>query len=133
MSYLGIGVPQPLASWGNIIWDGSDQVATLWWMSLFPGLFMVLTVMTVAAWSVHMAVPFAITVALVIATIKGSLVASIFMHLSHERKIIYASLVLTVVFFVFLIFIPLFTQKDHIGKPVHVEVPAAGEAHSPSH
>jgi peptide/nickel transport system permease protein len=46
LSYLGIGVPPPLASWGNIIRDGSDQVATLWWMSLFPGLFMVLTVMT---------------------------------------------------------------------------------------
>jgi peptide/nickel transport system permease protein len=46
LSYLGIGVPQPLASWGNIIQDGADQVATLWWMSLFPGLFMVLTVMT---------------------------------------------------------------------------------------
>lgn len=46
LSYLGIGVPPPLASWGNIIYDGSDQVATLWWMSLFPGLFMVLTVMT---------------------------------------------------------------------------------------
>ena len=46
LSYLGIGVPQPVASWGNIIHDGSDQIATLWWMSLFPGLFMVLTVMT---------------------------------------------------------------------------------------
>jgi peptide/nickel transport system permease protein len=46
LSYLGIGVREPLASWGNIIYDGSDQVATLWWMSLFPGLFMVLTVMT---------------------------------------------------------------------------------------
>jgi peptide/nickel transport system permease protein len=46
LSYLGIGVPQPLASWGNIIYDGADQPATLWWMSLFPGLFMVLTVMT---------------------------------------------------------------------------------------
>jgi peptide/nickel transport system permease protein len=46
LSYLGIGVPQPSASWGNIIQDGSDQVASLWWMSLFPGLFMVLTVMT---------------------------------------------------------------------------------------
>src|SRR6266704_1578124 len=45
LSYLGIGVPQPLASWGNIIQDGSDQIATLWWMALFPGLFMVLTVM----------------------------------------------------------------------------------------
>jgi peptide/nickel transport system permease protein len=46
LSYLGIGVQQPSASWGNIILDGADQVATLWWMSLFPGLFMVLTVMT---------------------------------------------------------------------------------------
>jgi peptide/nickel transport system permease protein len=46
LSYLGIGVPQPLASWGNIIQDGADQVAALWWMSLFPGVFMVLTVMT---------------------------------------------------------------------------------------
>src|SRR5437868_6522141 len=45
LSYLGIGVPQPLASWGNIIQDGADQVAQLWWLSLFPGLFMVLTVM----------------------------------------------------------------------------------------
>ena len=46
LSYLGIGVPQPEASWGNIIQDGADQPARLWWMSLFPGLMMVLTVMT---------------------------------------------------------------------------------------
>ena len=46
LSFLGIGVPQPLASWGNIIYDGSDQIAQLWWMSLFPGLFLVITVMT---------------------------------------------------------------------------------------
>jgi peptide/nickel transport system permease protein len=46
LSFIGIGVPQPLASWGNIINDGSDQIARLWWMSLFPGLFMVVTVMT---------------------------------------------------------------------------------------
>jgi peptide/nickel transport system permease protein len=46
LSFLGIGVPPPLASWGNIIQDGVDQIATLWWMSFFPGLFMVLTVLT---------------------------------------------------------------------------------------
>jgi peptide/nickel transport system permease protein len=46
LSYLGIGVQSPLASWGNIIQDGVDQPAALWWMSLFPGLFMILTVMT---------------------------------------------------------------------------------------
>ncbi|HEX6967128.1 MAG TPA: ABC transporter permease [Gemmatimonadaceae bacterium] len=44
LSYLGIGVQQPLASWGNIIQDGADQLTTLWWISLFPGLAIVLTV-----------------------------------------------------------------------------------------
>ncbi|MBA3644791.1 MAG: ABC transporter permease [Gemmatimonadaceae bacterium] len=38
LSYLGIGVPQPLASWGNIIQDGAENVSGLWWLSLFPGL-----------------------------------------------------------------------------------------------
>ena len=45
LSYLGMGVQQPAASWGNIIQDGADQVATLWWISLFPGLAIVLTVL----------------------------------------------------------------------------------------
>jgi peptide/nickel transport system permease protein len=45
LSYLGIGVQQPTASWGNIIQDGADQVASLWWISLFPGLAIVVTVM----------------------------------------------------------------------------------------
>ena len=46
LSYIGIGVPQPQASWGNIINDGADQISRLWWMSLFPGVFMLTTVMT---------------------------------------------------------------------------------------
>jgi peptide/nickel transport system permease protein len=45
LSYLGLGVQQPTASWGNIIQDGGDQIATLWWISLFPGLAIVFTVM----------------------------------------------------------------------------------------
>ena len=53
--------------------------------------------------------PLAITVALIIATIKGSMVARVFMHLSHEKKWIYGSLLLTVVFFIVLLFVPLFT------------------------
>jgi peptide/nickel transport system permease protein len=44
LSYLGFGVRPPQPSWGNIIQDGADQVATLWWVSLFPGLAIVLTV-----------------------------------------------------------------------------------------
>ena len=42
---LVVGVQQPHASWGNIIQDGSDQIATAWWISFFPGMAIVLTVM----------------------------------------------------------------------------------------
>jgi peptide/nickel transport system permease protein len=45
LSFLGVGVQQPRASWGNIIADGISNVAGMWWMSLFPGLAIVLTVM----------------------------------------------------------------------------------------
>jgi peptide/nickel transport system permease protein len=45
LSYLGVGVQQPQPSWGNIIQDGSDQIATFWWISFFPGMAIVLTVM----------------------------------------------------------------------------------------
>jgi len=45
LSYLGIGVRQPTPSWGNIIQDGSDQIAAHWWISFFPGMAIVLTVM----------------------------------------------------------------------------------------
>lgn len=45
LSYLGIGVQQPAASWGNIIRDGAEQIGSTWWTSLFPGLALVFTVM----------------------------------------------------------------------------------------
>ena len=62
--------------------------------------------------------PVAITVALIIACIKGSMVASVFMHLSNERKWIYGALLLTVVFFIVLMSVPLFTILDTVGTPV---------------
>jgi len=77
----------------------------------------VFTAITVGVNQVHLAVPFAITVALIIAVTKGSMVASVFMHLSHEKKWIYGSLLLTVLFFIVLLFIPLFTTLDTIGTP----------------
>ena len=43
LSYLGLGVQPPTASWGSIIQDGADQVGTSWWISLFPGLLIVTT------------------------------------------------------------------------------------------
>ncbi|HEX4960612.1 MAG TPA: cytochrome C oxidase subunit IV family protein [Thermoanaerobaculia bacterium] len=73
---------------------------------------MVLTILTVAVSYFHMPVALAILVALVIASFKGSMVAAVFMHLSHERKLIYWVLLLTVVFFVFLMAIPSISQWD---------------------
>ena len=78
------------------------------------GALMLFTVITVGVSYLHLPIPMAILVALVVATIKGSLVALFFMHLSHERKVIYWALMLTVVFFVFLMFVPLFTNLDRI-------------------
>jgi cytochrome c oxidase subunit 4 len=82
------------------------------------------TALTVAANQLHFAVPVAILIALIIAITKGSMVASVFMHLSDERKWIYGCLLLTVVFFVVLLALPVFTTMDTIGTPIHT-APAA--------
>ena len=47
LSFLGYGVPQPEASWGSIIRDGSEFIQTGWWLTIFPGLALVLTVLAV--------------------------------------------------------------------------------------
>jgi caa(3)-type oxidase subunit IV len=88
----------------------------------------VFTGITVAVNQVHLAVPIAITVALIIATMKGSMVASVFMHLSHERKWIYGALILTVIGFLLVMALPMLTMADHIGTPIHVAAPAAEHA-----
>jgi cytochrome c oxidase subunit 4 len=89
-------------------------------------LLLVFTGVTVAANAFHLAVPAAITLALIIASIKGSMVAGVFMHLSHEKKWIYGSLLLTVFFFIVLLFLPLLTVAGGIGKPTRA--PAAHES-----
>ena len=73
---------------------------------------MVLTIVTVAVSYLHLPVPIAVTVALLVATVKGSLVACYFMHLISEKKLIYAVLVLTVVFFAALLALPVVTQSS---------------------
>ena len=78
---------------------------------------MVLTVVTVTVSRFHHPVPVAVTVALIIATIKGSLVACYFMHLISEKKLIYAVLGLTAVFFVALMALPSLTV--HNGYWIH--------------
>jgi caa(3)-type oxidase subunit IV len=85
---------------------------------------LVFTGITVAANLLELSVPMAITLALIIASIKASMVAAVFMHLNHEKKWIYGSLILTVAFFVILMFVPLFTTMDTLGT--HITTPAAG-------
>ena len=82
---------------------------------LIGALLFLFTGITVAANQVHLAVPLAITVALIIAIMKGSMVAAVFMHLSDEKKWIYGALLLTVAFFIVLMTIPIFTTRDTIG------------------
>ena len=84
------------------------------YMTVFV-LLMVFTLITVAVSRLEFAVPIAITVALVIAATKGAMVAGVFMHLRDERRWIYGMLLLTVVFFVVLLFLPVLTSLDGLG------------------
>jgi peptide/nickel transport system permease protein len=43
LSYLGIGIPPPTADWGSMISDGESQITTLWQISTFPGIAIVLS------------------------------------------------------------------------------------------
>jgi cytochrome c oxidase subunit 4 len=83
------------------------------YVSVFVAL-MALTLITVAVSYLHLSVGVAIGVALIIATVKASLVASYFMHLISEKKVIYATLLLTVIFFTLLMFIPVSHHLDPI-------------------
>ena len=65
--------------------------------------------------TLHLPVQQAIAVALVIATVKGSLVACYFMHLISEKKLILWVMALTVAFFVVLLLVPVWTVGDRIG------------------
>jgi cytochrome c oxidase subunit 4 len=78
------------------------------------GALLVLTVLTVAVSYLQMPIMAAVTVALIIATFKASLVAMFFMHLKGEVQFIYWSLYLTAVFFVLLFALPMWTEGDHI-------------------
>lgn len=49
LSYLGFGVQPPVPSWGNMIRDGSELMTAGWWISFFPGLAIVATVVAVNA------------------------------------------------------------------------------------
>ena len=45
LSFLGIGVQPPTPSWGNILTSGKDNIEIAWWLSVFPGLAILITVL----------------------------------------------------------------------------------------
>ena len=47
LSFLGLGVPPPTPTWGRMVYDGVQYVDSAWWLSLFPGLAIVITVMAI--------------------------------------------------------------------------------------
>ena len=88
-------------------------------VKVYIGVFvalMILTVLTVAVSYLQLVVPLAITVALIIAVTKGSLVTSFFMHLISEKRPIYWVLLFTVVCWVALMLLPLLGMVDSIGR-----------------
>lgn len=99
---------------------------------------LVLTAVTVAVSYLHLEVHEAIAVALVIATIKASLVALFFMHLISERQVILLILALTGAFAVVLLLLPVITNHDHIttsnmpAATIAAHAPA-GDAHEAHH
>jgi cytochrome c oxidase subunit 4 len=78
---------------------------------------LVLTIVTVAISYLDLSVPVAVAVALLVATVKGALVACYFMHLISEKRLIHAVLALTVVFFVVLMALPVLTHSDGYWIP----------------
>ena len=78
------------------------------------GSLLVLTGFTVGAYFLHLPHKLAITLALLIATVKGTLVAAWFMHLVSERRMIHWMLVLTAVLFFPLLLLPTLTVLDRI-------------------
>ena len=75
-----------------------------------------LTAVTVGVSYLKLNRPLAIAVALVIASIKAGLVGAVFMHLISEKKVIYAVLTLTAVFFLLVLLLPALT----IFEGVHI-------------
>lgn len=47
LSFLGIGIPRPAPAWGILVADGRRLIVSAWWISLFPGLAILLTVLSV--------------------------------------------------------------------------------------
>ena len=45
LSVLGAGIPRPTPAWGLMVADGKDWLTSAWWISVFPGIAIFMTVM----------------------------------------------------------------------------------------
>ncbi|MEZ5405632.1 MAG: cytochrome C oxidase subunit IV family protein [Verrucomicrobiia bacterium] len=96
---------------------GDDAVAIKSHLKFYVGIFaalLVLTVITVVVSYIHLGTAGNITLALVIATLKASLVAAFFMHLSSEKTTIYRLMISALFFFLVLVFLSIFAFLDPI-------------------
>lgn len=46
LSFLGVGIPRPAPAWGVMVADGRELIVVAWWVALFPGLAIMLTVLS---------------------------------------------------------------------------------------
>jgi cytochrome c oxidase subunit 4 len=102
------------------------------------GTLLVLTLVTVGASYLDLATGPTIALGLVIATVKAGLVAAFFMHLRHERALIYAAMGLTAVTVVSLFALTLWTEAAHapgtqFAAPFTVTAPPAAAPSEGAH
>lgn len=81
------------------------------YMTIFAALA-ILTVVTVAVSYLEVSTPVAITIALLVASFKASLVATYFMHLISEKFVIFGILIISAVFLVVMLLIPTLNAID---------------------
>ena len=86
--------------------DGHDLHKAKIGYLIIGGALLIGTVITVSVSYLHLPIPYAIMVALFIATVKAALVACYFMHLISEKKMIYLVLSFAVIFFFAMLLLP---------------------------
>ena len=50
LSFLGAGIPRPTPAWGLMVADGRELIVVAWWVALFPGIAILLVVMSMNLW-----------------------------------------------------------------------------------
>jgi peptide/nickel transport system permease protein len=46
LSFLGLGIPPPTPAWGSMVADGREYMGSAWWLSVFPGVAVLLVVLS---------------------------------------------------------------------------------------